>query len=71
MRETPAIHALDFATGSEQRWPMSEDIGALVPSSDGRLLAGLRSGFAWVDPETCALDADCRSRSPDAPQRRF
>ena len=70
VRETPAIHALDLATGGEQRWPMKEDIGALVSASDGRLLAGLRSGFAWVEPETCKL-LPIADPEPDAPQRRL
>lgn len=70
VRETPAIHALDFATGTEQRYPMTEDIGALVPTNDGRLLAGLRSGFAWVDPQGCRL-TPIADPEPDAPQRRL
>ena len=56
LRDTPAIHALDIDTGDEARWPMPEDIGCIVPSSDGTLVAGLRSGFATFDPSRGALD---------------
>jgi hypothetical protein len=36
VRETPAIHALELATGREQRWPMREDIGSIAPAAGGR-----------------------------------
>jgi sugar lactone lactonase YvrE len=55
LRDTPAIHALDPATGRERRWPMAEDIGCIVPCDDGTFIAGLRSGFAVFDPCTGAL----------------
>jgi len=50
VRETPAIHALDLASGREKRWPMGEDIGSIAPAAGGTLVAGLRSGFAFFDP---------------------
>ena len=56
VRETPAIHALDLATGIERRWAMREDIGSIAPASGGRLVAGLRSGFAFFDPASAALE---------------
>jgi sugar lactone lactonase YvrE len=56
LRDTPAIHALDPASGAERRWAMPEDIGCIVPSVDGTLVAGLRSGFATFDPASGALD---------------
>jgi sugar lactone lactonase YvrE len=56
LRDTPAIHALDLARGTEQRWPMPEDIGCIVPCADATLVAGLRSGFATFDPARGALD---------------
>jgi sugar lactone lactonase YvrE len=55
VRETPAIHAIDLATGRARRWAMAEDIGSIAPSGDGRLVAGLRSGFAFFDPAAGAV----------------
>jgi sugar lactone lactonase YvrE len=54
VRETPAIRRIDMATGRERTWPMREDIGsiALTAAGDSRLLAALRSGFAWFDSAT-------------------
>jgi sugar lactone lactonase YvrE len=56
LRDTPAIHALDPATGEERRWPVPTDIGCIVPCDDGTFVAGLRSGFATFDPRTGALE---------------
>jgi sugar lactone lactonase YvrE len=56
LRDTPAIHALDVASGDEARWPMPEDIGCIVPCTDRTLIAGLRSGFATFDLARGALD---------------
>lgn len=70
VRDTPAIHALDFADGSETRWPMTEDIGSIAPTSDRRLVAGLRSGFAFFDPATGALDP-IADPEPDRPGTRL
>ena len=56
VRGTPAIHAIDLATGVERRWAMREDIGSIAPSTDGRLVAGLRSGFAFFDPSSGTLE---------------
>jgi len=56
LRDTPAIHALDVASGDEARWPMPEDIGCIVPCTDGTLVAGLRSGFATFDRAHGTLD---------------
>jgi len=50
VRETPAIHALDLASGAERRWPSKEDIGSIALTRGDQLVAGLRSGFAFFDP---------------------
>ena len=52
VRETPAIHALDLSSNDERRWPLSEDIGAIALTSGSPLLAALRSGFAYFEPDT-------------------
>lgn len=51
VRQTPAIHALDLASGDERRWPLEEDIGAIALTGGTRLLAALRSGFAYFEPD--------------------
>lgn len=50
----PAIHTLD-RDGNHVRVPMPDVIGALVPSSDGRLLAGFTDSIAWFSRETKQL----------------
>ncbi|HEX4883943.1 MAG TPA: SMP-30/gluconolactonase/LRE family protein [Casimicrobiaceae bacterium] len=55
VRETPAIHALDLGSGREAHWPLREDIGSIAPAPGGRLVAGLRSGFAFFDPSDGTL----------------
>jgi sugar lactone lactonase YvrE len=58
VRETPAIHRMDLGPGTEQRWPLGEDIGSIAlcgaPGGE-RLLAGLRSGFAFFDSASGAM----------------
>ncbi len=49
VRDTPSIYRLDCGTGEERAWPLDEDIGSIALSEGDRLLAGLRSGFAWFD----------------------
>jgi sugar lactone lactonase YvrE len=70
LRDTPAIHVLDVASGHEARWPMHEDIGCIVPCADGTLIAGLRSGFATFDPSRGALDYLC-DPEPEKPANRL
>lgn len=70
VRETPAIHALDLATGREQHWTMREDIGSIAPSTGGRLVAGLRSGFATFDPSTGTVEPIV-DPEPDLPDNRL
>ena len=70
LRDTPAIHALDIESGDGARWPMPEDIGCIVPSADGTLMAGLRSGFATFDPARGVLDY-VLDPEPDTPQTRL
>lgn len=74
VRETPAIHRLDVATGTQSTWKMSEDIGSIVlASNDGneeRLLAGLRSGFAFFDCATATM-TPIFDPEPDIPNNRM
>jgi hypothetical protein len=68
VRETPAIHAITLSTGAEAAWPMREDIGSIALAGDDRLLVALRSGFAFFDCGSGAVDAHRRSRAGSAPQ---
>jgi sugar lactone lactonase YvrE len=52
VRDTPAIHLLEIDSGVERRWSLQEDIGSVVLAGPDRLLAGLRSGFAFFDVTT-------------------
>ncbi|MEO8132438.1 MAG: SMP-30/gluconolactonase/LRE family protein [Betaproteobacteria bacterium] len=70
VRETPAIHRLALATGSETSWPMQEDIGSIALAGDGRLLAALRSGFAFFDCTTGTM-MPLLDPEPDLPQNRL
>lgn len=57
VRETPAIHRIDLASGDAREWRLGEDIGSIALAGDGRLLAGLRSGFAFFDVATGKFSA--------------
>jgi|GEM_PF-88285 len=66
VRETPAIHMVDLGSGSEQSWPMREDIGSIALTQHDRLLVGLRSGFAFFNHVTGVMTpiADPESALP-------
>jgi sugar lactone lactonase YvrE len=48
--KAPAIHRLDAATGNVRSWPWTEQIGSLAPRAGGGFVAGMKSGFAFVEP---------------------
>ena len=70
VRETPAIHALDFASRSERRWPMREDVGSIALTRGPELVAALRSGFAMFDPQSGAM-SPIVDPEPDLPGNRM
>lgn len=70
VRDTPAIHAIDLASGHERRWALQEDIGSIALTRAGQLVAGLRSGFAMFDPASGALSA-IADPEPDRPGNRL
>ncbi len=47
--KAPAAHRFVPAIGGRQSWPMPEEIGFLIPRAGGGFIAGLQSGFAFVD----------------------
>lgn len=70
VRETPAIHVIDFATGTGQSWKMAEDVGSIALAGRDHLLVALRSGFAFFDCSTAALDPIV-DPEPTTPQTRL
>jgi L-arabinonolactonase len=51
----PAIFRFDPATGENRRWDMPEAVGSIGFRESGGLIAGMASGFCFVDLETGAL----------------
>ena len=56
VRDRPRIFMLEANASRETVWPMAEDVGTVVLGEGGKLLAALRSGFAWFDPADGSLD---------------
>lgn len=52
-----AIHRFDPASGAHARFDAPGQVGWVLPTDDGRLLAGLQAGLALFDPETGVWDA--------------
>jgi L-arabinonolactonase len=50
------IRRFDPATGADRAWKMPEDIGSIGFRASGGFIAALRSGFAFFDPQTGALE---------------
>ncbi|HEX2115692.1 MAG TPA: SMP-30/gluconolactonase/LRE family protein, partial [Alphaproteobacteria bacterium] len=50
------IRRFDPATGEDRAWKMPEDIGSIGFRQNGGFVAALRSGFAFFDPKTGALE---------------
>ena len=44
------IHRFDPASGTAQRWDAPDQVGWVLPSDDGGLIAGLRTGLHRFDP---------------------
>ena len=47
--QNPTIHRFDPVTGERRRWLVETEIGSIGLAGDGKLVAGLRSGFALYD----------------------
>lgn len=52
----PRIQRLDPKTGRVDEWEMPDLLGSFVFREQGGIVAGLKSGFHFVDPETGAVD---------------
>jgi sugar lactone lactonase YvrE len=46
------VHRFDPSNRSNLSYDVGESVGTVVLSRDGRLLLGLRTGIAWLDPNT-------------------
>ncbi len=54
--QNPTIFRLDPRTGEVRHWRVETEIGAIGLAGPGRLIAGLRTGIAYFDLETGALE---------------
>ena len=67
----PAIHRFNPGTGEAARWPVAEEIGCIARRRDKPgFVAGLKTGFAFVDPEAGTLEK-IGNPEPDHPENRF
>jgi len=68
----PSVHRYVPQTGAAEAWPMPEEVGSLALRRDRGLglLVALRSGFAFFDPATGAVDRR-GGPEPDQPDNRL
>ncbi|MCP5366393.1 MAG: SMP-30/gluconolactonase/LRE family protein [Hyphomicrobiales bacterium] len=64
------IHALDPATGHRRAWEMPDRIGSIALRRKGGLVAGLRSGFHFVDLDKGVV-TPIGDPEPDLPDTRL
>lgn len=50
--KAPAIHRFDPATGEKKSWPAPARVGFVLPTRDGSLVAGLKTGLHRFNPDT-------------------
>jgi len=60
----PAIHRFAPDTGSTGTWEAPELAGFIVPSDDGKFIAGLQSGLFSFDPDSGGFDPIVEVESP-------
>jgi len=70
VRGEPAIFMVEPKTGRCMRWPMPEDIGGIVLTTGGRLVAAMQSGFKLFDPASGRL-RPLLDPEPDRPGNRL
>lgn len=44
------VHRSDIDGRDQASWTTDEDVGFAIPCDDGRVVLGVRSGLAWLDP---------------------
>lgn len=52
----PAIQRYDPQTGEVREWPMPEEVGSIVFRAQGGLVAGMKSGFSFIDLDAGAIE---------------
>ncbi|MGQ0664374.1 MAG: SMP-30/gluconolactonase/LRE family protein [Pseudomonadota bacterium] len=68
--DKPALHRFAPATGVARSWAMPEAIGCVGLRRGGGAIAGLRSGFAFIDLEIGAVER-VYAPEPDKPKNRL
>lgn len=66
----PSVNRFNPTTGANTAYPMPEPVGCLALGQDGRILAALASGLAWLDPATGTL-TDFTRIEADEPRTRL
>ncbi len=66
----PSVHRLDPSSGRIDTWPMPEAVGSIALRTRGGLLAAMKSGFHFFDPDSGQLR---RIADPERhlPENRF
>ena len=64
------LHRYDLDTGQKYSWPMPERIGWVVERESGGLVAGFKSGFALLDPDTMEI-TPIGDPEPEYPDNRL
>jgi D-xylonolactonase len=68
--KTHQIHRFDPADASTRSWTTPEQVGFILPASDGRFVAGLQSGLYRFDETTGEL-SPIAAVEPDLPTNRL
>jgi len=64
------LHRLNAASGEQRSWQAPEDVGFIVPASDGQYVAGLQSGLYRFDSRTGSFTLIVRVDA-DRPRNRL
>jgi len=64
------IHRYDPATREVQKWDMPEEVGSIVFRRGRGIVAGMKSGFCFIDLETMQIDTIADPEA-DIPGNRF
>jgi sugar lactone lactonase YvrE len=68
--KAPAVHCAEPATGAHRLWAAPELVSALALREAGGLVAAMKSGFAFFDPETGGFEP-LFDPQPDQPAARL
>lgn len=68
--KAPAVHRFDPASGAHDSWAAPDQVGWVLPSADGGIIAGLKTGLHRFDPATGAFDL-LAAVEPDRPGNRL